>query len=257
MHVYDLFKLNEKTAIVTGGGRGLGAQIAESFAEAGANVVVCSRNLDACQEMSDKLKKMGVDSLAFACDVTKQEDIQRVVRETYNHFGKIDILVNNSGASWGAPVLEMPLKAWNKVMDVNVNGVFLMSQEVGKIMVNQKQGKIINIASVAGLTGADPSYLDAIGYNASKGAVVNFTRDLAAKWGQYNINVNAIAPGFFPTKMSKGVLEQAEEKILELTPLNRLGNNADLKGSALFLASDASNYVTGTILAVDGGMHAV
>lgn len=157
----------------------------------------------------------------------------------------------------GAPVLEMPFDAWKKVMDVNVSGVFLMSQEVGKIMVNQKQGKIINIASVAGVKGADPSYLDAIGYNASKGAVVNFTRDLAAKWGQYNINVNAIAPGFFPTKMSKGVLDQAEEKILELTPLNRLGNNEDLKGSALYLASDASNYVTGAILAVDGGMHAV
>ncbi len=200
---------------------------------------------------------MGVDSLAFACDVTKQEDVQRVVKETYNHFRKIDILVNNSGASWGAPVLEMPFDAWKKVMDVNVSGVFLMSQEVGKIMVNQKQGKIINIASVAGVKGADPSYLDAIGYNASKGAVVNFTRDLAAKWGQYNINVNAIAPGFFPTKMSKGVLDQAEEKILELTPLNRLGNNEDLKGSALYLASDASNYVTGAILAVDGGMHAV
>lgn len=200
---------------------------------------------------------MGVDSLAFACDVTKQEDVQRVVKETYNHFRKIDILVNNSGASWGAPVLEMPFDAWKKVMDVNVSGVFLMSQEVGKIMVNQKQGKIINIASVAGVKGADPSYLDAMGYNASKGAVVNFTRDLAAKWGQYNINVNAIAPGFFPTKMSKGVLDQAEEKILELTPLNRLGNNEDLKGSALYLASDASNYVTGAILAVDGGMHAV
>jgi NAD(P)-dependent dehydrogenase (short-subunit alcohol dehydrogenase family) len=257
MHVYDLFKLDGKTAIVTGGGRGLGAQIAKSFAEAGANVVVCSRKLEPCQEMSEELKSMGVDSLAFACDVSNLDDVKRVVKETYDHFGRIDILVNNSGASWGAPFLEMPLEAWNKVMNVNVTGVFLMSQEVGKIMVNQNEGKIINIASVAGLKGTDSSYLDAIGYNASKGAVVNFTRDLAAKLGQHNINVNAIAPGFFPTKMSKGVLDQAEEKIVDLTPLNRLGNDEDLKGVALFLASDASNYVTGTILSVDGGMHAI
>ncbi|WP_085991198.1 SDR family oxidoreductase [Oceanobacillus senegalensis] len=257
MHVYDLFKLDGKTAIVTGGGRGLGAQIAKSFAKAGANVVVCSRKVDACLKMSEEIKSLGVDSLAFECNVTSSDDVKEVVHETYNHFGQIDILVNNSGASWGASALEMPLEAWNKVMNVNVTGTFLMSQEVGKIMVKQNKGKIINIASVAGLKGTDPSYLDALGYNTSKGAVVNFTRDLAAKWGQYNINVNAIAPGFFPTKMSKGVLEQAEGKILELTPLNRLGNDSDIQGVALFLASNASNYVTGDIISVDGGMSAV
>ncbi|MGJ9457834.1 SDR family oxidoreductase [Oceanobacillus sp. CF4.6] len=257
MSVLDLFKLEGKTAIVTGGGRGLGAQIAEAYAEAGANVVVCSRKVDGCIEMSEKLKKFGVDSLAFACDVTNVDDVKKVVSETYKHFGRIDILVNNSGASWGATVLDMPIEAWHKVMNVNVTGTFLMSQEVGRIMVEQESGKIINIASVAGLKATDPRYLDAIGYNTSKAAVVNFTKDLAVKWGAYNINVNAIAPGFFPTKMSKGVLEKSGELILERTPLGRLGDNTDIKGAALFLASSASNYVTGDILSVDGGMNAL
>lgn len=257
MHILDLFKLNGKTAIVTGGARGLGAQIAQGFAEAGANVVICSRKLEACQEMSDKLKKLGVDSLAFACDITNQDDIKKVVSETHAHFGSIDILVNNSGATWGAPVVDMPFEAWQKVINVNITGTFLMSQEVGKVMINQNSGKIINIASVAGFGGTNPKYMDTIGYNTSKGAVMTFTKDLAAKWGQYNINVNALAPGFFPTKMSKGLINAGKDKILEGTPLNRLGNDDDLRGAALFLASKASDYVSGDILAVDGGANAL
>ncbi|GAB3043587.1 SDR family oxidoreductase [Virgibacillus ainsalahensis] len=256
MSVLDLFKLDGKTAIVTGGGRGLGAQIAQGFAEAGANVVLCSRKLETCEEMSNELKKLGVDSLAFACDVSNPDDVKKVVEGTLGHFGSIDILVNNSGATWGAPVLDMPFEAWQKVINVNITGTFLMSQEVGKTMMKQKAGKIINIASVAGFGGTDPRYMDTIGYNTSKGAVMTFTKDLAVKWGQHNINVNAIAPGFFPTKMSRGLLEKGEEKILEGTPLNRLGNDADLQGAALFLASKASDFVSGDILAVDGGSHA-
>ncbi|UJL45500.1 SDR family oxidoreductase [Virgibacillus sp. NKC19-16] len=256
MSVLDLFRLDGKTAIVTGGARGLGAQIAQGFAEAGANVVVCSRKLEPCEKMSEELKSLGVDSLAFACDIANPEDVKKVVKKTYDHFGSIDILVNNSGATWGAPVLDMPFEAWQKVMNVNVNGTFLMSQEVGKIMVEQNHGKIINLASVAGFGGIDPSVMDTIGYNTSKGAVMTFTKDLATKWGQYNINVNAIAPGFFPTKMSKGLLEKGGDKILAQTPLNRLGSDADLIGVALFLASKASDYVTGDVIAVDGGMHA-
>lgn len=256
MSVLDSFRLDGKTAIVTGGGRGLGAQIAETYAEVGANVVVCSRNLEACKEMSEKLKKMGVESHAFVCDVTNVEDVKRIVEETKKHFGSIDILVNNSGATWGAPVEEMPKEAWDKVMNVNVTGTFLMSQEVGKIMIEQKSGKIINITSTAGF-GGTPTFMQAIGYNTSKGAVMTFTKDLAVKWGQHNINVNAIAPGFIPTKMSRGLIEYGEEQILASTPLGRLGNNSDLKGAALFLASQASDYVTGDILTVDGGMHAL
>lgn len=257
MNVMDLFKLEGKTAIVTGGGRGLGAQIAEGFAEAGANVVLCSRKVEACEEMAEKLKGMGVKTLALACDVTKPEDVENVVKRTLEEFGTIDILVNNSGATWGAPVLEMPLDAWYKVLDVNVTGTFLMSQAVGESMVKQGSGKIINIASVAGLGGIDPRLMDTIGYNTSKGAVITFTKDLAAKWGQHNINVNAIAPGFFPTKMSKGLLEKGGNGFLELTPLKRFGTDEDLKGAALFLASKASDYVTGDVVIVDGGMHAV
>ena len=257
MNILDLFKLTGKTAIVTGGARGLGAQIAQGFAEAGANVVICSRKLEACQEMAEKLKEFGVDSLAFACDITNQEDIKKVVSETYEHFGSIDILVNNSGATWGAPVVDMPFEAWQKVINVNINGTFLMSQEVGKVMIKQNSGKIINIASVAGFGGTDPRYMDTIGYNTSKGAVMTFTKDLAVKWGQYNINVNALAPGFFPTKMSQGLLHAGKDKILEGTPLNRLGNEDDLRGAALFLASKASDYVSGDILAVDGGANAL
>ncbi|WP_100010249.1 SDR family oxidoreductase [Lentibacillus sediminis] len=256
MSVMDLFKLDGKTAIVTGGGRGLGAQIARTFAEAGANVVVCSRKLEACEQMRDELKKMGVDSLAFRCDVANPDDVKYVVQETVNHFGSIDILVNNSGATWGAPVAEMPLEAWQKVLHVNVTGTFLMSQEVGKVMIEQQRGKIINLASIAGFGGVDPRIMDTIGYNTSKGAVMTFTKDLAVKWGPNNINVNAIAPGFFPTKMSKGLLEMGGEKIIEATPLKRLGNDGDLAGAALFLASSASDYVTGDVLSVDGGMHA-
>lgn len=257
MHVMELFNLKGKTAIVTGGGRGLGAQIAQGFAEAGANVVLCSRKVEACQEVAKKLEEKGVKTLALTCDVTKPEDVKSVVQKTVEAFGAIDILVNNSGASWGAPISEMPLDAWQKVMDVNVTGTFLMSQAVGEVMVPQKSGKIINIASVAGLGGIDPNLMDAIGYNTSKGAVITFTKDLAAKWGRHNINVNAIAPGFFPTKMSKVVMEHGQDGLLARTPLNRFGTDEDLKGAALFLAAKASDYVTGDVVMVDGGMHAM
>jgi NAD(P)-dependent dehydrogenase (short-subunit alcohol dehydrogenase family) len=257
MHVKDLFDLTGKVAIVTGGGRGLGQQIAEGFAEAGANVVVCSRKLEACVEVSEGLKRLGVDSLALKCDVTNPLDIINVVERTIEKFGVIDILVNNSGASWGAPVEEMPLEAWKKVMDVNVTGTFLMSQAVGKIMLEQQSGKIINIASVAGLKGSNPKYMNAIGYNTSKGAVITFTKDLAVKWGPRGIYVNAIAPGFFPTKMSKGLLDEGGQEILEGTPLRKFGSDNDLKGVALFLAAPASDFITGDIVVVDGGAHAM
>ncbi|SFJ25865.1 SDR family oxidoreductase [Thermoflavimicrobium dichotomicum] len=257
MHIRELFDLTGKTAIVTGGGRGLGKQIAEALAEAGANVVVCSRKLEACQEASERLKEKGVQSLALKCDVTNPEDVNYVVEETLKQFGTIDILFNNSGVSWGAPALEMPLQKWNMVMNVNVTGTFLMSQAVGKTMMKNQSGKIINIASTAGLGGQDPRKLDAIGYSTSKGAVITFTKDLAMKLAPYNIHVNAIAPGFFPTKMSKGVLDQVGKQILEQTPLRRFGSDYDLKGAALFLASRASDYVTGHVLVVDGGVHAM
>lgn len=257
MNVMDLFDLTGKTALITGGGRGLGAQIAEGFAEGGANIVLCSRKVETCQETADRLAKLGVKTLALSCDISKPEDVHKVVDRTVKEFGSIDILVNNSGATWGAPAEEMPLEAWHKVINVNVTGTFLMSQAAGNIMIEQKSGKIINIASVAGLGGTDPRVMDTIGYNTSKGAVITMTKDLAVKWGRYGINVNAIAPGFFPTKMSAAIIEHGKNPILEATPLRRFGSADDLKGAALFLASNASNYVTGDVLIVDGGTHAM
>ncbi|WP_082234465.1 SDR family oxidoreductase [Halobacillus massiliensis] len=257
MHAKELFDLTGKVAIVTGGGRGLGEQIAKGFAESGAHVVVCSRKLEPCQQVSEQLKKLGVDSLAFKCDVTKREDIQEVVDQTVAHFGRIDILVNNSGATWGAPVEEMPLEAWQKVFSVNVTGTFLMSQIAGKVMLEQGAGKIINIASVAGLKGSDPELMDTIGYNSSKGAVLTFTKDLAVKWGPRGIHVNAIAPGFFPTKMSKVLMEEGEDSFLKGTPLRKFGGDDDLKGAAIFLSSKASDHITGDVVIIDGGSHAM
>lgn len=253
MHIKDLFDLSGKTAIITGGGRGLGQMMAESFAEAGANVVVCSRKVDACKEVSEDLKKMGVGSLAFQCDVSNPEDVNHVVESTLKEFGQIDILVNNSGATWGAPFLDMPLDKWEKVMDVNATGTFLFSQAVTAHMQERREGKIINIASVAGLKGGEEGIMDTVGYNASKGAVISFTRDLGVKLAKYNIQVNGIAPGWFPTSMSKGLLEQHKDQFLARTPAKRFGTDGDLKGLALFLATRASDYVIGQTIVVDGG----
>jgi len=251
---HPLFDLTGKTAIVTGGGRGLGEYIARAYAEAGANVVVCSRKVENCREVSDSLKETyGVGSLAFECDVTKPDDVHRVVRSTLDAFGSIDILVNNSGTTWGAPAMELPLDKWEKVMAVNATGTFIFSQAVAREMVKQKRGKIINMASMAGLIGTHPSMMDAVAYSASKGAVLSFTRDLAVKLAPHNIQVNAIAPGFFPTKMTKAVLEQIEEVLLAFTPAGRLGSARDIQGVALFLASPASDYVIGQTIVVDGG----
>ncbi|MEK3805018.1 SDR family oxidoreductase [Bacillus sp. FSL H8-0547] len=258
MHIKELFDLKDKVAIITGGGRGLGAQMAEGFAQAGASLVLCSRKAAACEDTAQKLsREYGVKAIALGCDVTNQDDVKNVVQTAVDTFGKIDILVNNSGATWGAPVQDLPLDAWNKVMNVNVTGTFLMSQEAGRHMIQQKSGKIINIASVAGLGGTDPRYMDTIAYNTSKGAVITFTKDLAVKWGQYNINVNAIAPGFFPTKMSQVIIENGKDHFLNMTPLKRFGTDQDLKGAALFLAAKASDFMTGDVLVIDGGTHAM
>lgn len=253
MHIRQMFDLKGKVALVTGGGRGLGEQIAKGLAEAGADVAVCSRKLENCQQIAQELQEMGVRSLALACDVTKPEDINRTVAEVMEQFGTIDILVNNSGATWGAPVVDMPLEAWNKVMDVNVTGTFLMSQAVGRHMIEKGYGKIINIASAAGLRADPPEGLNAIGYSTSKAAVIHFTRDLARKWARHGIYVNAIAPGFFATKMTNALLEKRGDAIAAKIPLGKIGDETMLKGAAVYLGSRASDFVTGQILSVDGG----
>lgn len=255
MNVRQLFDLSGRVAIVTGGSVGLGRQIAEALAEMGANLVLCARKKERCEQAAEELKKLGVDAVALACDVKNPVNIQDVVNAAVGRFGRIDILVNNAGTSWGAPVEDMRLEHWNKVIETNLTGTFLCSQAVGKIMHQQKRGKIINMASVAGLNGASTD-LQAIGYHASKGGVISFTKDLACKWATHNIQVNAIAPGWFPTHMSEWVLEHHKQAFLDRIPLRRFGGADDLKGAAVLLASDASAYITGHVLVVDGGQSA-
>lgn len=258
MNVKDLYNLSGKVAIITGAGRGIGEYIAKAFAESGVNIVLCSRKVENCQEVAEKLSSSyGVETLALKCDITNPSEVKEVVEKTIEKFGQINILVNNSGATWAASVEEMPLDAWEKVVNVNVTGTFIMTQEVGKVMIEQRSGKIINLSSIAGLGGTNPEYMNTIGYNTSKGAINTFTRDLAVKWGKYNINVNALAPGSFQTKMSKEMLEQSKDYFLSNTPLGRYGEEEDLKGVAVFLASKASNFITGEIITVDGGMSVI
>ena len=255
VHVNQLFDLTGRVAIVSGGSMGLGLQMAEGLAEMGANLVLCARKKERCEGAAEALRRQGVQTLALACDVKDKAAIHRVVDETLAKFGRIDILLNNAGVSWGASVEEMTLEQWDKVISTNLTGTFLFCQAVSKSMAAQGAGKIINIASVAGMGGAS-SDLQAIGYHASKGGVIAFTRDLACKWAPRNIQVNAIAPGWFPTHMSSGVIQQRKDSLLAKIPLGRFGGDHDLKGAAVFLASDASAYVTGHVLVVDGGQTA-
>ena len=265
VNVKQLFDLSGRVAIVTGGSIGLGRQMAEGLAEMGAHLVLCARKEERCHQAAEQLQQLGVKAIAVGCDVKTPASIQEMVEATLSQFGRIDVLINNAGISWGAPVEEMRLEDWNKVIETNLTGTFLCAQAVGKVMIRQGRGensacknsagKIINIASVAGLGGA-PAELPAIGYHASKGGVISFTKDLACKWASHNIQVNAIAPGWFPTHMSNRVLERHEELFLSHIPLRRFGNEHDLKGAAVFLASAASNYVTGHVLVVDGGQSA-
>ncbi len=255
MNVKQLFDLAGRVAIISGGGTGLGRQMAQGLAEMGANLVLCARKKERCEQASEELRKLGVKTLALGCDVKNGNEIQAVVDATVAAFGRIDILINNAGTAWGAPVEEMRLEQWNKVIETNLTGTFLFSQAAGKFMIRQRKGKIINIASVAGLGGSPPEF-QAIGYHASKGGVITFTKDLACKWGMHNIQVNAIAPGWFPTNMSEVMIERNREMFLKSIPAGRFGNENDLKGAAVFLASDASDYVTGHVLIVDGGQSA-
>ncbi|MFW9617575.1 SDR family oxidoreductase [Aquabacterium sp.] len=256
--VQQLFDLQGKTALITGGSRGLGLQMAQALGEAGAKVVISSRKAADLEEAVMALQDRGIDARWIAADAGKPDDIQRLVQETLERVGDIDILVNNAGATWGAPAQDYPLEAWDKVMDLNIRGYFLLSQAVAKAsMIPRKQGRIINVSSIAGL-GGNPPFMQTIAYNTSKGAVINFTRALAAEWGHLGIRVNAIAPGFFPSKMTAGTIAAVgEDKMAAQAPLLRLGDDEDLKGATLLFASEAGKHITGQVLAVDGGLSAV
>ena len=255
----NIFDLTGKTALVTGGSRGLGLQMAEALGSQGARIVLSARKADELQQAQAHLQKLGVDADWVAADGAKDADINALAEAALAKLGQIDILINNAGASWGAPAEDYPAEAWDKVFNLNIRGLFLLTQQIGKrSMIPRKYGRRVNIASVAGLRGNPPGAMQTIAYNTSKGALVNFTRALAGEWGRYGITVNALAPGFFPSKMSQGLIKSlGQEALIGNSPLQRLGDDEDLKGATLLFASDAGKHITGQILAVDGGYSAV
>ena len=259
MSIKTLFDLTGRSALVTGGSRGLGLQIAEALGEQGARLVLTARKQADLDEAVAHLAGMGIKATALAADLSDATLAHAMVDAALKELGQIDILINNAGATWGAPAEDHPLEAWDKVMNLNVRSIFVVSQAVGKAsMIPRRSGRIVNVASIAGLKGNSPGTMKTMAYNTSKGAVVNFTRALAAEWGAHNITVNALAPGFFPSKMTRGVLEQfGADKLSERAPLQRIGGSEDLKGAALLFSSDAGRHITGQVLAVDGGVSVV
>ena len=254
MKVLELLSLKGKNAVVTGGSRGLGLQMAEALGELGARVAITARKKDELDEAVSHLKKLGIDAKSYVCDIGRREQIGPLADALLKDFGRIDILVNNAGATWGAPAEDHPLEAWDKLVNVNLTGAFLLSQQIAKrSMIPAKWGRIINTASIAGLTASDPRVVRTVAYNATKHGLVGLTRQLAAEWGEHGITVNAICPGFFPSKMTRGTLDTAGRMVMELTPTRRLGNDEDLKGLTVLLASEASRHITGQAIAVDGG----
>ncbi len=255
MGVKDLLDLNGKVAVVTGGSRGIGLQMAEALGEMGARVAITARKQDELDEARAHLESLGVECLRVAGDLAEFATIPHMVDAVLTPWGQVDILVNNAGCNWAAPAEDYPDDGWRKVMNLNIDAAFYLSREVGRrSMIPRRSGKIVNIASIAGLFGNPPEWgMETIAYNTSKGALVQMTRALAAEWGEHNINVNAICPGFFPSKMTKVTLDRIEKSVLDLTPLRRLGGDEDLKGSVVYLASEASRHVTGQVIAVDGG----
>ena len=254
MSVKKLFDLSGRTAIVTGGSRGLGLQIAEGLGEMGAKLALTARKKDELDHAVEHLAKQGIEAHAFVCDVGRRDTIPGAFDRMLAKLGRVDVLVNNAGAVWGAPAEDHPLEAWDKLVNVNLVGTFVMSQQAAKkAMIPAKSGRIVNVASVAGLYASDPAVVRTVSYNATKHGVVGLTKQLAAEWGEYGITVNAICPGFFPSRMTHATLDTLGETVRKTTPTRRLGGPEDLKGLAVLLASDASRHITGEAISVDGG----
>jgi gluconate 5-dehydrogenase len=254
MSVKELFDLGGRAAIVTGGSRGLGLQIAEALGEMGATLALTARKQDELEHAVEHLGRKGVKAHAFACDMGKRDTIAGVFDAMLKRLGRVDILVNNAGAVWGSPAEDHPLEAWDKLVALNLVGSFTLAQQAAKkAMIPAKAGRIINVASIAGLAASDPAVVRTVSYNATKHGVIGMTRQLAAEWGEHGITVNAICPGFFPSKMTHATLDTAGELVRKQTPTRRLGGPEDLKGLAVLLASDASRHITGQAIAVDGG----
>ncbi|EXU75556.1 SDR family oxidoreductase [Erwinia mallotivora] len=255
----QLFDLSERTALITGGSRGLGLQIAEALGSQGAHVILSARNADELRTAQSHLASLGISADWIVADNTRDVDIERLAQEAIAKKGHVDILVNNAGTAFGTPAEDHAIDDWDRVMDLNIRSLFLLTRNIGKhSMIPRRYGKIINVSSLAGLQGNLPGWLEGIAYSTSKGAVVNFTRALAGEWGEFNITVNALAPGFFPSTMTRNLLNKVGvETLAQKSPLRRIGDNEDLKGAAILFSSDASKYITGQTLAIDGGISAV
>jgi gluconate 5-dehydrogenase len=249
-----LFDLSGRVALVTGGSRGLGLQIAAALGEYGASLALVARKADDLAAAAETQAAANCPAAAFTADLSQPDTAGRLVEQVLERFGRIDILVNNAGATWGAPAEDYPLEGWNKVIDLNVTALFRLTQAVAReAFFKQGRGAVINVASIEGLLGHHPDRPGTVAYNAAKGAVINLTRALAAEWGPRNIRVNAIAPGYFPSKMTAATLAEHGAEIVRQTPLGKLGGDNDLMGAALLLASDAGGHITGQTLVVDGG----
>jgi NAD(P)-dependent dehydrogenase (short-subunit alcohol dehydrogenase family) len=252
MGIRELFELNDQVALVTGASRGLGLQIATALGEMGAKIALCARSKEELERASARLADAGIEAMAVPCDLSRPDEVPTLVDQVLERFGRIDILVNNAGASWGGPAEELALASWEKVMRLNAGSVFQLSQLVAnRCFIPRRSGNIIVIASIAALR--TDARMKAVSYYASKGAALQLTRALATEWGPLGIRVNAICPGFFPSKMSSGLLQRIGDGVVAQTPLGRLGNDTDLMGAAVYLASAASRHVTGQYIAVDGG----
>jgi NAD(P)-dependent dehydrogenase (short-subunit alcohol dehydrogenase family) len=252
--VRQLLDLKGRSALVTGGSRGLGLQMAEALGEMGAKVAITARKKDELEAAVSRLSHAGIAAKAYVCDIGRREAIAPAAEQILGDFGQIDILVNNAGATWGAPAEDHPLEAWDKLVSVNLTGAFVLTQIIGKrSMIPARWGRIVNIASIAGLMGQDKRIVRTLAYNTTKGGLVNFTRALAAEWGEHGITVNAVCPGFFPSRMTRATLDTTGELIRDWTPTKRLGNDEDLKGLVVLLSSEGSRHITGQVIAVDGG----
>lgn len=258
MSVRKLFDLNGRKAIITGGSRGLGLQIAEALGEMGAEVLVAARKQAELDQAVSHLRSLGISASSIACDMTQTDSVREFAADALARLDHCDILVNNAGTAWVAPAEDHPIEAWQKLVNLNLTGVFVLTQEIGRrSMIPRRYGRILNIASTAGLRGNPPNSNEGIAYNTTKGGLVNFTRALAGEWGEFGITVNALAPGFFPSRLTQVALEQFGQAIVAATPLHRLGDAEDMKGAAVLFCSEAGRHISGQILAIDGGLTAV